>query len=368
MPVIPVHNNLILFLLCLRRNDIYIPKDLRKLINLYLVRTLMLTDHIFIGPNILKVPITHPVLEFTPDGYGFRVENSPNHEILMQTNKPNTPYNDQNDKFCIEFPDTGVRITNENIVLRSNFCKWGFTDRYTHNTEIKEYTAIAISSDHILALDQDGHVWGAGCNNYCQLGFPFQQHRNNKNIGYSFVRTFSKSPHFIHARGIYCYNKRSFIITKEGDVWMCGKPSPFSDPIPLSHNIKKLNVSNIRKLSAGVEHITFLDDNGEIWSQHLKEDPKIIDLPYKIRNIQNVDYGTFYITTQGLLGFFGLYHKNVLDLMGIHGTNKTWHAPTLTNISNAVHLHFDYANANRSSKNLNKKILHVYREVSEISS
>ena len=103
MPVIPVHNNLILFLLCLRRNDIYIPKDLRKLINLYLVRTLMLTDHIFIGPNILKVPITHPVLEFTPDGYGFRVENSPNHEILMQTNKPNTPYNDQNDKSVSNF-------------------------------------------------------------------------------------------------------------------------------------------------------------------------------------------------------------------------------------------------------------------------
>lgn len=78
-------------------------------------------------------------------------------------------------------------------------------------SELKDIVAISKGSDHFLALDKDGTLWGWGSNQYCQLGaLPVGNHNTPIKISVDNIGQF------------FAAGDNSYVVKKDGSLWGWG--------------------------------------------------------------------------------------------------------------------------------------------------
>jgi alpha-tubulin suppressor-like RCC1 family protein len=125
----------------------------------------------------------------------------------------------------------------------------------------KNIKQISCKYCHSLILDEDGVVWGSGCNSYGQLGL-------GKNQNYAFgsnTNTFQQIAKNI--KQISCGYYHSLILDENGVAW-CSGFNQYGQ-LGLGHNNNtntfQLIAKNIKQISCGDEYSIILDNDGVAW-------------------------------------------------------------------------------------------------------
>jgi alpha-tubulin suppressor-like RCC1 family protein len=162
--------------------------------------------------------------------------------------------------------------------------------------------AIAAGKDHALALDKNGIVWAWGNNYFGQLGngeiknkFPYGEPVPSKVKGLSEIISIAAGEGFsmaLKSDGTLF----SWGLNTDGQLGIDTKnlKNPNISPLPL-----KVEIPEVKSISAGIKHSLVLDKNGSVWSFGSDSRGQLGDgrggiyfnrkLPYKIPNLTDVE-------------------------------------------------------------------------------
>lgn len=127
------------------------------------------------------------------------------------------------------------------------------------NTSVK-FKAVSAGNLHCMALDEQGHIWTWGCNQYGQLGD--ESIEDNSSLKKIIENTRFKE---ISTNNDFC-----MALDEEGNIWTwgCNDYGQLGDETTENNATpKKINCNTkFQKISAGNQYSTALDIDGNIWT------------------------------------------------------------------------------------------------------
>ena len=185
---------------------------------------------------------------------------------------------------------TFTQITANSDNIKSVYCGWGHTlilkndgtlwscgynkygqlglgDTNNRNT----FTQITTNADniksiyrgenHTLILENDGTLWGCGCNDYGQLGLGDGSNRT------TFTQITANSDNI---KSVYCGWNHTFMLKNDGTLWGCGDNS--SGQLGLGDTTNRTtftqittNTDDIKQIYCGGAYTFILKNNGTLW-------------------------------------------------------------------------------------------------------
>lgn len=105
-------------------------------------------------------------------------------------------------------------------------------------TSDKRFTMVSCGHTYTIAIDEDGHLWGCGCNSEGQLGLGDEINRNK------FERLLSDESFTM----VSCENYHTLAIDGNGCLWFCGV-NRYDWLLPSRNKLEKVkNINNVGNL------------------------------------------------------------------------------------------------------------------------
>ena len=178
-------------------------------------------------------------------------------------------------------------FSNHSLILENDGTLWGcghngygqlglgdktnrttFTQITTNTNDIKE---IYCGENHAFILENDGTLWGSGCNDNGQLGLGDTTNRT------TFTQVTTNTDDI---KQVYCGGSNTFILKNDGTLWGCGYNGFGKLGLGDTSNRTTFtqittNTDNIKLVYCGGEHTFILKNDGTLWGCGRNDDGRL---------------------------------------------------------------------------------------------
>ena len=135
---------------------------------------------------------------------------------------------------------------------------------------------VALGTNHIVVLDENGDVWTAGCNQYGALGTDENAGRYWYGTEIDTLKKVTVSDGSVKIKAVAAGQYHTILIDENGGIWTAGRNS--DGELGRSDNVnsgtpnavfkKADGLDNVKIVSAegGSAHTVLLDENGNVWT------------------------------------------------------------------------------------------------------
>lgn len=132
---------------------------------------------------------------------------------------------------------------------------------------------VALGTNHIVVLDENGEVWTAGCNQYGALGIDENAGKYWYGTQIETLRKVTVGSGNVKIRAVAAGVYHTILLDENGGVWFAGQNTDGqlgSEPLDsINSEFKKapgLDSVKIVSAAGGTKHTILLDDTGNVWT------------------------------------------------------------------------------------------------------
>ncbi|MQM07717.1 hypothetical protein Taro_040559 [Colocasia esculenta] len=124
----------------------------------------------------------------------------------------------------------------------------------------------AIGGWHCLAVDDQGHAYAWGGNEYGQCGEEPERKDEHGRVLRRDIVIPQRCAHKLSVRQVAAGGTHSVVLTNEGHVWTWGQPWPPGDIKQISTPVRVQGLERVRLIAVGAFHNLALTEEGILWA------------------------------------------------------------------------------------------------------
>ncbi|GMH20674.1 hypothetical protein Nepgr_022515 [Nepenthes gracilis] len=124
----------------------------------------------------------------------------------------------------------------------------------------------AIGGWHCLAVDDEGHAYAWGGNEYGQCGEELECNDENGKPSRRGIVIPQRCAPRLSVRQVAAGGTHSVVLTREGHVWIWGQPWPPGDIKQISTPVRVHGLERVRLIAVGAFHNLALKEDGTLWA------------------------------------------------------------------------------------------------------